>query len=205
MKQAIRTAKTGVLVLLVLLSVILSYLLWSGNLTEGSEIGFVQTSPMPTVTTPDLAHAVRPYRIVVETPQGTTIANPDSGAYADWTHWLKGVHVLDESPVKELPAKLDFEVTFQFGVDLTHTTAGQWLSPFSSLLGNWSGRTIILYKLPQDSLCHVGFVENDEILTMKTDVDASALLTKANEEVAGTPYDVVGDSGGTSYIPQICR
>ncbi|GEO27282.1 hypothetical protein AAC03nite_30670 [Alicyclobacillus acidoterrestris] len=202
MKPLVRTGKTVLLVALVVLSIVLSYFLWSGNLKEGSEIGIVQDSPMPTETTPDVAHAVRPYRIVVQAAGGTTIANPDSSAYTNWLSALATAHALDRTTIHQLPQNVDFQVTLQFGTEVNHTLAGKWLNPFSSTIGKWSGRSIILYKPKDDTNCRVAFPVDNGMMTVKTDLPATTLWKQADKQVSAAPYDVLDGTSGPSYIPR---
>lgn len=205
MTQAvIRMVRNVILYLLVALSLVLSYMLWSGNLQEGSEIGFVQTPALPTATTPDIKHAIRPYLITIYTTdgQGHTVLRPGTDDYSYWTAELSRAHVYDPVTVSVLPAKMQMKVTFKFGILLTRPLAGKWLANFGGLLDGWQGRTMVLYKRPKDNVCYIGFIGDNKVLILKTDLNATTLFNQAAGDVVAAPYDKIGYGDHVSYIPR---
>ncbi|MFD1675972.1 two-component system activity regulator YycH [Alicyclobacillus fodiniaquatilis] len=198
----VRNSKTIVLFVLVAGSLLLSYFLWSGNLEEGEEIGFVQAPSLPIAATPDIAKAVRPYAITISTSQGQTVVNPDSSDYTYWSNQLHTAHTYASQTVKTLPKQLEMCVTFEFGISISHSLGTNWLSNFGSTVNAWSGREIVLYKLPDDNACRVALIGDSSIMTMKTDLNVSQLLQHADSNVKREPYDVVGEGSSISYVPQ---
>lgn len=202
MKQSvIRWTTTILLILSVSLSVVLSVALWSGNLKEGSEIGFVQPPAMPTASTPDSTHVIRPYRVTVNTNQGHTELPINSSGYAYWTNHLLHMHVHDVRSMTRLPKNITMKVTIHFGIPLTRSIGGRWLASFGSVLGSWSGYDIVLYELPTDNICHIAFVGSSYILSMRTDLNASDVSIEANANVENNEYTLLGAPSSPNYIP----
>lgn len=201
MQHVVRTITTVLLIALVGLSIALSIALWSGNLKEGSEIGFVQTPAMPIATTPDMSHVVRPYQMTVDTKLGYSLLPVDSTAYMFWKDQLEHVHAYDATAIQTLPDQTDMRVTIDFGVPLSRELGGNWLASFGTLLGAWEGRKIVIYKVAKQNMCHIAFVGSNSILTMRTDLNARSLLNHANMDVETNQAAQWGAATGPSYIP----
>ncbi|WAH36981.1 two-component system activity regulator YycH [Alicyclobacillus dauci] len=202
MNRVIRISKTVLLVLLVGASIVLSYFLWSDNLHEGSDIGFVSPAPTPTATTPSIESAVRPYMVTVGTLQGLTVLGPGSNGYQYWTNALTSAHTYDPVTLKALPPKTEMKVTYEFGIQLTHQLAGKWVANLGTALSAWEGRTIVLYAVPGDKVCRVGLVGSNNVMTVKTDLNLSTLINRASLDIKSEPYDTWGVQDQVSYVPR---
>lgn len=201
MKSTLRHGKTGLLALLVMASVLLSYYLWSGNLQEAPEIGYVQAPSMPVSATPDMNQAIQPYQIDVHTGSGNTVIQPGTTADSFWTSTFLSAHPYDVTTVKTLPSDMQMSASIQFGVELNRSLAGHWLQNFAQVLGNWQGRNIVIYALPKQTTCRIAFVGDNEVLTVKTDLSYSKLLQTAWKEVSANPYTSWDDFDSESQIP----
>lgn len=201
MKAFVRHGKTAALAALVIVSVILSFYLWSGNLQETSEIGFVQAPSMPTVSTPDLKHAIQPFEINVHTPAGNSVIQPGTSADAFWTSTFLKAHPYDAETITALPKDVKMRVSMNFGVELNRSLAQHWLANFSQVLGNWQGRQIVIYVLPKQTVCRIAFVGDNEILTVKTNFPIQKLVNTAQEDVAANPYTMWTDYNSVSFVP----
>ncbi|GLV14757.1 hypothetical protein Heshes_24410 [Alicyclobacillus hesperidum] len=207
MPSFLRTVKTAILVLLVASSMVLSFLLWSDNLQEGSEIGLAQPHSLPIAATPSLAQTIRPYEIDVETGDRHTVIRPGSAAYAFWTGQLLTARPMHPIVSTDMPNSATLRVSFQFGIPLNGAIGKSWLDGLGQELVGWQCRTIVIYAMPGWSTCSMALIGNDaggqtQIFMEQTTLSVPSLESTAQSEAAEAPYSVWDDFEGESRVPE---
>jgi regulatory protein YycH of two-component signal transduction system YycFG len=121
--------KTGVLVFLVALSLLLSYVLWRGNWQNSSGVSFTVGENFSTVKSPQVADVAVPYQIVFTSstnPRFSTIGMPDTPLYAEWMRRLAdamitGWHQVPSSSQRPMGTSVEFD----FGANLQNGDVAQ--------------------------------------------------------------------------------
>lgn len=122
--------KTGVLVILVSLSMVLSYVLWQGNWQNTGSVSFTETPNLSTLSAPQAVDLTMPYQIAFTSGDSGlhTVGMPDSSLYNEWMKRLSAIRITNLHPTGPLSVKPDDSmVEYSFGVNLTLHDLVQWI------------------------------------------------------------------------------
>ncbi|WP_284199498.1 hypothetical protein [Alicyclobacillus sacchari] len=212
LRSALRTAKTATLVLLVASSMVLSYLLWSDNLQEGTEIGLAQPHSLPIAATPSLTETIRPYEIDVKTGNRYTVIRPGSSAYSFWTEQLLTVRPTHPVATVDMPSRMSLRVAFQFGIPLDGAIGKAWLDGLGQELVGWQCRTIVIYAMPGWRTCNIALMGTDaggqtQNFVEQTPLSVQSIESAAQSEAGSAPYSVWSDFEEKVWFPKtaICN
>lgn len=141
--------KSAVLTLLVVSSLVLSYMLWHGNWTNTAEVGLSALPIIPTAASPVGPEVNRPYQIVVSSihPARAVVSVPDSSNY---NGWLKRLNSLRFTGLHQVPQWLRPNKVNMVECDFGALLSTQELLPIMSGLENSTfsvkASSVILYQ-----------------------------------------------------------
>lgn len=195
--------KTALLAVLVVLSVVLSYLLWSGRWQQTSEVAYSEGDTLTNADDPRLETALSPIRWVfmIPKPERVSVAVPGSAAYTRWQELLRTARVENLHPLSAAPQTSGMAARVEFGTALPFRILSYWMPGLSSLGMLGAAQTVTFYTPPSGKPVRLLLANGSSVYGADTDVDPAAFQKDLEAAVAGHEWMAWNDSAG-SYIPR---
>ncbi|MCL6441966.1 MAG: hypothetical protein K6T83_00640 [Alicyclobacillus sp.] len=192
--------KTGVLTVLVAISLVLSYLLWQGLWQTQPEIGIVSAVSLPVAQYPTLVRGTAPIRVIYERRTGRpqyAVAVPNTPMYERALHELSGLRVLSLRQVTSLgftslaDAKAPTTVQIEFGSVLGRSTLSLWLPSITRYALPTSGSSIYLFTDGENQTVQLGITSDEAQYLASTNLSPTALRDLADAAIQSDPWKPV--------------
>jgi hypothetical protein len=197
--------KTLALTLLVLISLVLSYMLWRGAWMNSSEPGLSAPLARETSPYPRLNDAVAPVSIVVETskPTGASLLVAGSDDYRRWVSLLRSIGLQRlRRGVAATPGTPVQSVVYHFGLQLQHTDLSQWLPALRLSPLDVSGNELELYQTSRRGPVMLAVSFGADRYTAETDLDPARFQQLVSGTITHSPWRVWGsENGQDSLVP----
>ncbi|MCL6516029.1 two-component system activity regulator YycH [Alicyclobacillus sp.] len=194
--------KSVVLLLLVCISVALSYLLWSGRLQQTGEVVYGEADGLTNAEDPQPETALSPVRWVLTAakPQGVHVAVAGGAEFSQWQRLLAGVRVENLHPIAGVPAANGWTARVEFGTALPFRLLSAWVPGLNSLGLLGKARDITLYVPPGGRTVRLWMSGGAVLYGADTDLDPQA-FQRAIENAAAEPAWVDWNADTDSFIP----
>lgn len=206
--------KTALLSLLVLSSLVLSYMLWHGNWTSTAEVGLNALPTLPTSLSPSAAVVTRPYQIVVSQahPVKLSVFQPNSTAYTAWLRRLSGMRLsgLHQVPQWTMPRSANL-VESDFGAVLSTRELLTWIPGLENSTFSVKASTAILYQTASGGPVNLVLTSATGSFVAQTDIAAKQFDQWTSQEVKQPNWQVWNMAnanfvpGGGVTMPQVVR
>ncbi|MBX5435805.1 MAG: hypothetical protein IRZ33_01155 [Alicyclobacillaceae bacterium] len=201
--------KSALLALLVLLSLVLSDLLWNGIWENNGEVGLGDASPGALAAHPAYSEVTAPCQLLffLAKPDRYAVALPATAPYGQWLQRLQevqisGLHVSPEGP----PEPVDAAAEFDFGAELDRSALEQWLPGLRAYGFGVRGRRIRLWCSPGAALASLTVEAQGVRYSANTNLPAARLRSWV-QKVPGLgqweplPGVAVGAASTASLVP----
>lgn len=195
--------KTLILSVLVMLSVVLSYMLWHGNWSTTTEVGLSALPTLPAALSPVSSDVTRPYQIVVRQarPAHTALALPSSQEYTAWirrlgTLSLTGLH---QVPQWTMPAGAD-ALECDFGLPLTMHELLPWIPGLENSTFSVKASSVILYQASAASPVNLVLTSPSGSFIAETDVAGKQFEAWINSD-ENQPGWQAWNAANADYVP----
>ncbi|MCL6547441.1 MAG: hypothetical protein K6T30_00855 [Alicyclobacillus sp.] len=195
--------KTALLILLVGLSLVLSYLLWNGIWDNSAEVGFGDASSVSPAPHPAYAEVTAPYQVLFTAgPSGKTgLALPETPLYASWIKRLErlqvsGLHVSGPPPKEQG----GWAAEFDFGTELARASLEQWLPGIHGYGFGARARQVRLYLVPDAHSVDLTLVADGTSYAGVTNLNPDTFRRLVQEAAARLPAAAINEDD-RSFVP----
>ncbi|WP_067930357.1 two-component system activity regulator YycH [Alicyclobacillus kakegawensis] len=196
--------QTLVLSVLVLISLVLSYLLWRGAWLSSPEPGLTAPTVRDVSPYPQVDQVLGPVEVDVQRlqPAGAALVPIGSAVYRQWVGVLHSLKVERLRRESAPPAHATVDIVFHFGLELTRSDISRWLPALRLSPLDVSGDTMELYQMAADGPVLLMVTGGSDGYTAETDVDRKRFAELVAGSVQRYPAVVWQDGqGDTSYLP----
>ncbi|QRF24519.1 hypothetical protein FY534_13475 [Alicyclobacillus sp. TC] len=184
--------RTLILVVLVGLSLLLSYWLWVGDFQNATEVGIGEPLPLAATEYPIASQLGRPYRIILSqhSAASLSVALPETHSYNQWLTLLQSVRVTALQEIPAFPKRTLDEVEYDFGVPLSAALLQQWV-PNIEPTGyvQYSG-LILLYQTSSNGPVWLGLTSGGVDYEAQTNLSTVSLYNQITEAVRAQPWSI---------------
>ncbi|MCL6636540.1 MAG: hypothetical protein K6T26_01215 [Alicyclobacillus sp.] len=201
--QSLGRLKDTLLAVLVLVSVVLSYALWSGQWQQPSELTYTDRAALPAARWPDEQQLTAPRWLWVQGGGRTVVLPPGSSLYLQWLQRLAGMEVTNLRLLAVTPPTAGPSVTVQFPLPLTPAQLAAWLPSLSAQAGLHGCQTVTLCPSPDNRRVQLLLAgSGGQVYAADTDWSLPTWKTEVSTALRG-PTWVAWTPGQTdSWVPQ---
>ncbi|MCL6626920.1 two-component system activity regulator YycH [Alicyclobacillus shizuokensis] len=196
--------QTLVLSVLVLISLVLSYLLWRGAWLSSPEPGLTAPAVRNLSPYPQADQVTGPVEVDVQRlkPAGAALIPIGSAVYRQWVDVLHSLKVERLRRESAPPAHATVNIVFHFGLELRRSDISRWLPALRLSPLAVSGDTMELYQAAAGGPVLLMVTGASDGYTAETDVDRKRFAQLVAGSVQRYPAVVWQDGqGNTSYLP----
>ncbi|MCL6631753.1 MAG: YycH family regulatory protein [Alicyclobacillus herbarius] len=200
--MTVQRMKTWVLILLVLISLLLSYQLWRGAWLNDPEPGLSAPTVHHGAPYPQLSQVTKPLEIDVfsEKRNAAALIPPDSADYRQWTDVLKSLQTQRLRHETVSPSTATTSVTFPFGLELERTDLSRWLPALRLSPLDVAGSEIQLYQAVVGGPVELAVTFGSDRYSAQTDVDPARFQHLVALATAHYPAQVWRDEAGNQTL-----
>lgn len=196
--------KTGMLVVLVGLSLVLSEELWTGGWGAASEVSYSAEPSLPQASVPAEMDVTAPVRVVMNdgNPKEAAVFMPGTADYSDWLNRLAQAHVYGLRSTVDIPTGSFVRyIEFDFGVNLDYQELVHYVPGLQPSVLAKQGQTIYLYQTSRTGPVMLGLQSDSGSYTAQTDLNVYDFSSLFHRALLIDPWEVWNQET-SSYVPK---
>jgi hypothetical protein len=195
--------KTGILVVLVGTSLVLSEELWTGGWGGVGEVSYSSEPSLPQASVPTEFAAITPCRVVLTGTNSSVSAlfMPGTEDYKDWMARLGQAHIFSLHVVSSIPKSMVRSVEFDFGVNMSYQELIHYVPGLQPSVLPKQGQTVYLYQSETTGPVMLGLVSQAGTYVAQTDLSVSEFSSMFHHAIVLDPWEV-WNRQADSFVPK---
>lgn len=195
--------KTGLLVVLVGTSLVLSEELWTGGWGGVGEVNYSPEQSLPQASVPTEYAATTPCRVVLTgtDPSVSALFMPGTEDYKNWMTQLGQAHVYNLHMVSNLPKSFVRSVEYDFGVNMNYQELIHYIPGLQPSVLPKQGQTVYLFQSQSATPVMLALVSGAETYVAQTDLSIVNFASMFRHAILLDPWEVWNRQSGT-FVPK---